>query len=82
MTVHNPIRPSWICGGCGREWPCETRRRELLAEYWNTSASLGIYMAAQFSDARVELPRTPPGVLYHRFLGWLGALHRDRPGTT
>ncbi|MEV1333615.1 flavin reductase, partial [Micromonospora costi] len=27
VSVHQPVRPQWICAGCGAPWPCRTRKR-------------------------------------------------------
>jgi hypothetical protein len=71
VSTHNPMRPSWECGGCGDPWPCVTRRRELLAEYERARVSLVVYVTGQFLDAVQDLPSVPSGALYDRFLGWL-----------
>ncbi|MFC0027941.1 flavin reductase [Micromonospora chaiyaphumensis] len=70
MTTHLPIRPAWTCGGCAGEWPCQTRRRELRAEYDRAPVSLALYLAAQLVDAAQDLAHVPAGHLHYRFLGW------------
>jgi hypothetical protein len=69
MTTHRPIAPAWTCGGCGVDWPCRTRRRELLAEYDRAPVSLALYLAAQLVDAAQDLAHVPAGHLHHRFMG-------------
>ncbi|MEV0725348.1 flavin reductase [Micromonospora purpureochromogenes] len=70
MTTHHPITPAWTCGGCGIDWPCPTRRRELLAEYDHAPVSLALYLAAHLVDATQDLAHVPAGHLHHRFLRW------------
>jgi hypothetical protein len=71
MTAHHPVAPGWSCGGCGAEWPCDTRRRELLAEYDSAPVSLGLYLGDHLIDAAQDLADIPAGYLHFRFLGWL-----------
>ncbi|PWR04859.1 hypothetical protein DKT68_29990 [Micromonospora acroterricola] len=71
MTAHRPVLPAWTCGGCGSDWPCPTRRRELVAEYDRASVSLALYLAAQLVDATRDLAQVPAGSLHQRFLGWI-----------
>ncbi|PSK67122.1 hypothetical protein B0E53_00944 [Micromonospora sp. MH33] len=70
MTTHLPVKPAWACGGCGAGWPCQTRQRELRAEYDGAPVSLALYLAAQLVDATKDLAHVPAGQLHHRFLGW------------
>ncbi|MET8354836.1 flavin reductase [Micromonospora sp. NPDC005206] len=70
MTTHHPIKPAWTCGGCAGEWPCQTRRRELRAEYDRAPVSLALYLAAQLVNAAQDLADVPAGHLHRRFLGW------------
>ncbi len=77
MTEHNPLRPDWTCTWCLGEWPCHTRRRELLAEYDGTLVSLSIYLAGQFVRAAADLDYVPAGWLHNRFLGWIR--HPEEP---
>lgn len=78
MTSHLAVRPSWICSGCGADWPCATRRGQLRAEFATAQMSLSLYLAACMVDAAYDQPRVSAGVLYSRFLGWTG-LHTGRP---
>jgi hypothetical protein len=70
MTVHIPIRPSWLCAGCGDAWPCRFKQRELIAEYAGGEVSLRVLMAMRHCDAAGDLPEVPAGELYQRFVGW------------
>jgi hypothetical protein len=71
VSIHQPIRPLWTCGGCGADWPCPTRQRELLAEFGDDAASLGLYLGALFVTAVTDLPDSRSGDLHRRFLGWV-----------
>ena len=70
MMSHEPVRPGWSCQGCRQAWPCPDGRRELLAAPNKARLSLSMYLAGQFLAACQELPTTPAGELYQRFLGW------------
>ena len=71
MSEHNPHRPGWACLVCFGEWPCETRRLQLLAEFSETRQSLSIYLVGHLLDACTDLPGLPAGQLYARFMGWV-----------
>ncbi|MEU3455984.1 hypothetical protein ABZ671_20670 [Micromonospora sp. NPDC006766] len=71
MTTHGPVLPVWSCGGCGAPWPCETRRKELRAEFEGARVSLAIYMGSYFVSAAEDLTWLPAGLLHRRFLGWI-----------
>jgi hypothetical protein len=71
MTTHNPVTPAWTCGGCGAEWPCLTRRRELHAEFAGATVSLAIYLGSYFAAAAPDLRYAPAGLLHQRFVGWV-----------
>jgi hypothetical protein len=77
MTQHNPVAPSWICTGCGGEWPCRTRRTELRAEFDGSRVSLSLYMAQFFVVAAEDLRYVPGGLLHNRFVGWIR--HPEEP---
>ncbi|HLL68510.1 MAG TPA: hypothetical protein VK453_22760 [Micromonosporaceae bacterium] len=66
-----PMTPTWDCSGCTGPWPCETKRRQLVAEYTDAPMSLYLMMAMRLTDASGDLPRVPAGELYARFLGWV-----------
>ncbi|MDG4833731.1 hypothetical protein O7627_31120 [Solwaraspora sp. WMMD1047] len=71
MTGHNPTTPGWACAGCGAEWPCPTRRRELRAEFHGSPYSLGLYLGQYFVVAAADLRHIPAGWLHNRFVGWI-----------
>ncbi|SDY23585.1 hypothetical protein SAMN05444365_1011152 [Micromonospora pattaloongensis] len=70
MSEHNPVPADWTCAGCGGQWPCRTRKRQLLAEFDGAPVSLTIYLGAYFVDAAPDLPDVPAGDLHARFVGW------------
>lgn len=70
MTAHLPLIPEWTCAGCGSQWPCPTRRRELLAEYHAAPVSLDIHLRTWFAHAAQDLVWVPAGWLHRRFVGW------------
>lgn len=70
MSVHQPVRPGWACGGCGLDWPCRTRRQQLAAEYAGARVSLMLYLAACFVEACGDMPHATVGGMYARFLLW------------
>lgn len=76
VNLHSPMRPSWMCAGCGGHWPCRTRRGQLIAEFHRTPVSLGLLMSRYFIDAAQDLKSESAHDLYQRFIGWLS----ERPG--
>lgn len=76
--THTPSRPDWSCCVCFNPWPCGTAREELVTAYADNDdgkvhwASLNIRLALHLADACREQPTVLAGVLYHRFLGWIG----------
>ena len=79
MTTHGPVMPVWSCGGCDLPWPCPTRKRELRAEYEDAPVSLALYLGSYLVQATEDMPWTPAGVLYRRFLGWTRAADQLMP---
>lgn len=69
--THLPVARTWLCRGCGADWPCPTKRRQLLAEYDAAPISLHLYMGSWLVPAAGDLPALPAGELYERFMGWL-----------
>lgn len=65
---HNPDRPSWRCGVCGRPWPCDPAR-ERLAE-GRSRVDLAVVMWDHFDEAARDLPRVSVSELFDRFLRW------------
>lgn len=81
MSMHLPVRPAWTCRACGREWPCPTRKRQLLAEYEGARVSLTLYLSGYFIEACTDLPDACCGGLHNRFLGWaMGPTNPDVAG--
>jgi hypothetical protein len=70
MTNHVPVRPVWMCAGCGADWPCATRRAELAAEFADAPVSLTLYLGGCLVTAARDLPLTRAGKLHYQFLGW------------
>jgi hypothetical protein len=70
VDLHIPHRPSWRCRVDATPWPCETARRQLLAEYDGARISLHLYLAANLVEASGHLPDVPSGQLWERFIGW------------
>ncbi|GII23801.1 flavin reductase [Planosporangium mesophilum] len=72
-ALHTPLRPQWICVGCGCDWPCLTRPGQLAAEYDRARVCLSLVMSSYFVQASEDLYAVPAGELYVRFLGWMGS---------
>lgn len=71
MPEHLPMRPTWVCSGCGEEWPCAHARLGLTIEFAEFPATLQIYLSSQYCAALADLwpwPATPD--LYARFMLW------------
>lgn len=66
--AHLPQRPSWDCLCCAEPWPCDPAREELAARM--DGITLAMYLWSRLEDAAGELPPTPPGELFDRFLRW------------
>jgi hypothetical protein len=74
---HRPLRPSWRCGTCGREWPCEHGKAELLQQYEHDRVGLLVYLAGLLVDAVQEIGGSPPEALMERFVQWAKAGEAD-----
>jgi hypothetical protein len=74
-NLHTPVRPTWNCAACGREWPCSGAHGRLLAEFDGAPTSLNIYLAGMYMAASQDLRFHAAGELYQRFLGWVGRRH-------
>jgi hypothetical protein len=55
LDQHIPQRPTWLCQGCLRPWPCEQAKQHLMAEYNDTPASLKIYLEDMAAWAAYDL---------------------------
>lgn len=69
---HQPHRPGWTCQTCngGVAWPCEPARVRLAEAYRGDRVNLSMYLSALLTAALVEMPTTPPGELFDRFIAW------------
>ena len=65
---HSPERPSWDCRLCGKAWPCDPAREDLVAAL--DRVGLAVYMWLNLEDAVMEVPRMPPSELFERFIAW------------
>jgi hypothetical protein len=68
---HQPSGATWTCEGCGAFWPCEPAQAQLVADLRGDRVVLALYMASTFLRATRDMPETPTGILYGRFLGWV-----------
>lgn len=67
---HQPNGAKWMCD-CGASWPCKPAQLALRADLANDPVVLAVYMASSFLRASRDMPETPTGILYGRFLGWV-----------
>ncbi|MCW3840201.1 hypothetical protein ONA70_08840 [Micromonospora yasonensis] len=68
---HTPVTPDWTCGSCGHDWPCATKRSQLLDEYRADRASLSVYLGSCLAAATNDLRSAPTALLRDRFIGWV-----------
>jgi hypothetical protein len=72
-TQHIPDRPLWLCEVDGMDWPCKDARRELLEEFRDDRAGLGVYLTGLLYWAAWDLDGTDDATaerLFTRFLRW------------
>jgi hypothetical protein len=55
-AFHLPARPAWTCVVCGDDYPCATRRAQLLADFDGAPVQLAVFMSRDYLDATTELP--------------------------
>ncbi len=67
---HERDYPGWGCAVCGREWPCEPARVQLVDEHVGSDVSLGTFMGLQLEEAVRDMPHAQPAELFDRFLSW------------
>jgi hypothetical protein len=67
IAYHLPACPVWTCVVCGDDYPCATRRAQLLEEFCGASVQFAMFMSIDFIDAVADLPDVPPGELHTRF---------------
>ncbi len=65
---HAAARPSWDCARCGKPWPCDPAREELVQEF--TGTYLVLFMSVDMVDAARDNPTLRPAELHERFLAW------------
>ena len=65
---HIEQRPSWDCRACGKPWPCDPVRESLATELSPTA--LRIHMWLRLEIAAGDMPGTPAGEMFERFLHW------------
>jgi hypothetical protein len=68
VREHLPERPSWDCLSCGKPWPCDPAREELVGRL--DRIGLAMYAWDRLEEAAGELPQAPVGELFERFLAW------------
>jgi hypothetical protein len=78
--IHAALQPAWDCIGCGRPWPCDQAREELVGRFARRQHKLAIYMAERLGEAAAALYRVPPDELYERFIEWTRHASSPEPG--
>ncbi|MFY1631896.1 hypothetical protein ACN27F_01225 [Solwaraspora sp. WMMB335] len=73
--MHIASRPHWNCGECGTEWPCDTAKIEITADWANDPIGMCVYLATLMYEAIDDLlecdaEQLSPPDLYRRFLRW------------
>lgn len=71
MTIdvqHVPDRPSWLCRHCGKAWPCQEAKDDIVA----TMDRVGrvIYMGLHMVDAVSDQLDAESAAIFDRFVGW------------
>lgn len=74
---HEPARPAWTCGACGKDWPCDPAREALAVEHGPYRIALAVYMAGHLSNAVADGISGPE--LYERFVAWTRSVPLDAP---
>lgn len=69
MSEHIPLRPSWECAACGKDWPCDAAREQLAID---TGGGTPLRMLAwsYLDDFTRDVPVVFADGTYERFLGW------------
>jgi hypothetical protein len=70
VSEHQPLMVTWVCNACAADWPCHTRRLQLLAQYEGKRDELSAYLVGEYVKAREDLAG-PVLELHRRFIGWL-----------
>ncbi|MFY1650156.1 flavin reductase [Solwaraspora sp. WMMB762] len=73
--MHIASRPHWNCRECGTEWPCESAKIEITADWANDRVGMCVYLATLMYEAIDDLlecdaEQLSPPDLYRRFLRW------------
>jgi hypothetical protein len=74
QAEHLPGKPSWDCLVDGQPWPCDPAREAMARSMGPTT--LLTYLQVAFGEAAEDLPTTPAGELYERFLSWPQGIRR------
>ncbi|SDY93687.1 hypothetical protein SAMN05444365_104222 [Micromonospora pattaloongensis] len=69
-ALHAPSRPDWACTVCGDEWPCPTRKRQLVELFGGNVRALVGYLRPYLVVANTELGRLSTRQVVERFIGW------------
>ncbi len=67
IAYHLPARPTWTCVVCGDDYPCATRRAQLLEDFRDASIQFALFMNIDFVDAAADLPDVSTEELRARF---------------
>lgn len=67
--THVPARPSWDCSACGRPWPCDPAREELVVQ---TGGGTALVVAAwgYLEDWVRDRGPGPFSEAFERFILW------------
>lgn len=74
---HIPRRPTWVCRICETDWPCDSAKATLRAEYRLDPLALFVYLGLCLHEATEDLytlnPNSGPDPveLHARFMGWV-----------
>jgi hypothetical protein len=65
---HQPSRPSWSCGTCGRDWPCRAAQERLRAGL--DRSRLAMLMWTYLEHYALDAGPGPLRGAFDRFLAW------------
>ncbi len=65
---HIAARPSWDCLSCGKAWPCDPAREDLVTQL--DPVQLAIYLWINLEEAAGDLPDMPVAEAFARFIAW------------
>lgn len=72
--THTPLRPTWACACCEKDWPCDPAREALAVEYQGDRVSLAMRMWSHLEDYALDQGPGPLGEAWVRFIGWSRSL--------